>query len=72
MFLSEVNKGQAFKILRCSRPGLVDLSTIELGIHPNAEGRILQKHSHAMVVNIDGARLAIGQEQAKKIEVEIL
>lgn len=68
--LGQCQKGDVFQIMRCSKPGTIDLTALEMGIHPNAEGRVLQRHSHALVVNIDGTRMGIGLAQASRIQIQ--
>lgn len=69
--LYQLNRGDAFKIVKSVHQQTVNLNALEMGIHPNAEGVVLQKQKHALVVNIDGTRLAIGMQQAQNLQVEV-
>lgn len=69
--LYQLNCGDAFKIIKSTNQQAVNLNILEMGIHPNAEGIVLQKQKHALVVNIDGTRLAIGMQQAQNLQVEM-
>ncbi|MCK4767736.1 MAG: ferrous iron transport protein A [Desulfobacula sp.] len=70
--LSFAPVGTALKVISTSGGREFQRKIASLGIYPNEEIEIVERHSQgALVIKVKGSRLAIGQGMSRKIKVKV-